>query len=78
MACETENKFFAFMPIPWFQPLFAVFCIYYVIHGLLAERPYEVIVMVLATFAVLIYIIVNYIMSTQNDVKLVSSNLVYK
>lgn len=48
----------------------ALFCIYYVIHGLLAERPYEVIVMVLATFAVLIYIIVNYIMSTQNDVKL--------
>lgn len=48
----------------------ALFCIYYVIHGLLAERPYEVIVMVLATFAVLIYIIVNYIMSTQNDIKI--------
>lgn len=48
----------------------ALFCIYYVFHGLLAERPYEVIVMVLATFAVLIYIIVNYILSTQNDIKL--------
>ncbi|XP_048752003.1 uncharacterized protein LOC125663715 isoform X2 [Ostrea edulis] len=48
----------------------ALFCVYYVFHGLLAERPYEVIVMVLATVVILIYIVVNYILSTKNDVKL--------
>lgn len=52
--------------------IFTVFCVYYVFHGLLAERPYEVIVMVLATVVILIYIVVNYILSTKNDVKLVS------
>nr|XP_022335600.1 uncharacterized protein LOC111132151 isoform X1 [Crassostrea virginica] len=48
----------------------ALFCVYYVCHGLLAERPYEVMVMVLATAAVLVYIIVNYITSLKTDVKL--------
>lgn len=52
--------------------IFTVFCMYYVIYGLRAERPYEVAVMVLATFAILMYIILNYAMSTRNDVKLVS------
>ncbi|XP_052712550.1 uncharacterized protein LOC128186728 [Crassostrea angulata] len=48
----------------------AFFCVYYVLHGILAERPYEVFVMVLATSAILISIIVNYILTTKNDVKL--------
>ncbi|XP_061163070.1 uncharacterized protein LOC133172236 isoform X2 [Saccostrea echinata] len=48
----------------------AVFCMYYVFHGLLAERPYEIIVMVLATIAVTIYVIVNFILGPKKDVKI--------
>ena len=76
----TVYVYLTFMSLFWFTYIwlfwlknFSVFCVYYVCHGLLAERPYEVMVMVLATAAVLIYIIVNYIVSPKNTVKLVSS-----
>lgn len=37
-----------------------VFCVYYVLNGIVAERPYEILVFVVATAVVWIYIIANY------------------
>lgn len=45
---------------------------YYVFHGVLRERPYEIMVLALATGVVLLYSILNYALSKQDTVKLVS------
>ncbi|KAK3104852.1 hypothetical protein FSP39_011707, partial [Pinctada imbricata] len=37
-----------------------VFCSYYLIHGVLTERPYEIGVLVMATLIVLVYIVLNF------------------
>ena len=57
----------------------AVFIAYYLIHGVLTERPYEILVLVIATFIVLVYIVVNYAVgkSTRDVIKLVSIEQVF-
>ncbi|XP_071146198.1 uncharacterized protein [Mytilus edulis] len=47
-----------------------IFCLYYVLNGILAERPYEILVFVLANIIVWIYVIANYAISP-GDIKLV-------
>ncbi|XP_064610317.1 uncharacterized protein LOC135474689 isoform X2 [Liolophura sinensis] len=48
-----------------------LFCMYYVLHGVLRERPYEIMILTLATGVVLLYSILNYALSKQDTVKLV-------
>ncbi|XP_041368236.1 uncharacterized protein LOC121382736 isoform X3 [Gigantopelta aegis] len=47
------------------------FCLYYIIHGILNERPYEIFILVVATFFILLYIILNYAIGKKGTVKLV-------
>lgn len=56
-ASNTKDPDFTFALIIIIN---TVFCIYYVLNGILAERPYEILVFVIATGIVWIYIIVNY------------------
>ena len=54
--------------------IFSVFCAYYVLNGVLAERPYEILVFVIATVIVWVYIIANYALRPgDGPIKLVSN-----
>lgn len=44
-----------------------VFCGYYLVHGVLLERPYEIGVLVIATFIVWLYIIINFALAVHKD-----------
>lgn len=46
------------------------FCIYYVLSGVFFERPYEIGILVLATFVVWLYIVLNYAISVKGPFKL--------
>lgn len=47
-----------------------LFCFYYVIHGVLKERAFELMVFVITIIILLIYSIMNYISQAQNESKL--------
>ncbi|CAL1538193.1 unnamed protein product [Lymnaea stagnalis] len=49
----------------------AVFCIWFVIEGVLRERPSELLILTIATVIVMVYLIVNYTAGVQNDVKMI-------
>nr|KAG5710523.1 hypothetical protein BaRGS_013169 [Batillaria attramentaria] len=57
-----------------------VFGSYYVVHGVLQERATEILIFSIATFAVLIYLIVNYAAGKKDSVKLYyrSGNLIFR
>ena len=46
---------------------FLVFVLYYTIHGVFCERPFELLVSVTATVIVLLYCIIEYAMNGHND-----------
>ncbi|CAG5133139.1 unnamed protein product, partial [Candidula unifasciata] len=48
----------------------AVFCVWFVIEGVLRERPSELFILTFATIIIMVYLIVNYATGQQNDVKL--------
>ncbi|KAK6196000.1 hypothetical protein SNE40_001311 [Patella caerulea] len=45
----------------------AIFCTFYVVHGVLKERAYEIVIFMIAIFGILLYSIVNY--SVQVDTR---------
>ncbi|XP_067140616.1 uncharacterized protein [Centruroides vittatus] len=54
-----------------------LFCFYYVVHGVLKERPFELMVFVTTIFIILAYSIMNYFANTKNtDIKVVRLVLV--
>ena len=53
----------------------AVFSVYYTLHGVLQERATEILVLCIATFVVLVYLIVNYAAGKKGTVKLVSCHV---
>ncbi|KAH9507572.1 hypothetical protein Btru_051501 [Bulinus truncatus] len=48
----------------------AAFCLWFVIDGVLRERPSEIFILTVATVIITCYLIVNYIAGAQNDIKL--------
>ncbi|WAR15234.1 hypothetical protein MAR_005339 [Mya arenaria] len=44
--------------------------LYYLFSGVFFERPYELIILVISTFIVWIYLVLNYSISVKNDLKL--------
>ncbi|KAK6979294.1 hypothetical protein BgiMline_020265 [Biomphalaria glabrata] len=48
----------------------AVFCVWFVLDGILRERPSEIFILSIATVIITCYLIVNYIAGTQNEIKL--------
>ncbi|GFR78698.1 conserved plasma membrane protein [Elysia marginata] len=48
----------------------AVFCLIYLIDGILRERPSEIFILTLATLIIVFYLVMNYIEGIQNSVKL--------
>ena len=56
----------------------AVFCLFYVFHGLLRERIYELYVLIIAIIVVLLYCIVEYAflnVDGRTTIKLVSTDV---
>ncbi|XP_046583425.1 uncharacterized protein LOC124290674 [Haliotis rubra] len=49
----------------------ACFCLFYLVHGVLKERPYEIFILVITTIIMLVYLIVNYSVGKQDTIKLV-------
>ncbi|XP_046360895.2 uncharacterized protein LOC124138347 [Haliotis rufescens] len=49
----------------------ACFCAFYLVHGVLKERPYEIFILVITTVIMLIYLIVNYSVGAEGTIKLV-------
>lgn len=46
-------------------------CVYYVLNGVFFERPYELGVLVLSSFVLWLYIVLNYAISNKGPTKLV-------
>ncbi|XP_059158391.1 uncharacterized protein LOC131942505 [Physella acuta] len=49
----------------------AVFCIWFVIEGVLRERPSELVILTIATVIIMVYLIANYLAGYHNDIKLI-------
>lgn len=64
---STSNPDFVFALVLLVNTLF---CFYYVVHGVLQERSTEIFIFSIATFVVLIYLIVNYAAGQKDNVKL--------
>ena len=69
MVCKLLNSLF-------FSP--AVFLVYYTVHGVLQERATEILVLCVAIFVVLLYLIINYAAGRKDTVNLVSPEPIYK
>ncbi|WAR15225.1 hypothetical protein MAR_005330 [Mya arenaria] len=54
-----------------------VFCLYYLIHGVFCERPYELTVLVIGTTIDWVYLALNYCFTSQDTLKL-SKNLIFR
>ncbi|XP_021339248.1 uncharacterized protein LOC110440469 isoform X2 [Mizuhopecten yessoensis] len=64
---KTSNDFsFALVLL-----LSTVFCLWYLVEGIMLERPYEILVLSISTFVVWLYIILNFSLGRKDMVKMV-------
>ncbi len=54
-----------------------MFCILYVLHGMLTESSYELLAFVVTTFIVLVYVVANFFSTPKITIKIVSFLILY-
>ncbi|KAL5013823.1 hypothetical protein ScPMuIL_008093 [Solemya velum] len=64
---DTKDPDFAFALM---LLLNTIFCSFYLIHGLLRERPYEILILSVAVLVIWVYIVINFDLGTKTTVKI--------